>query len=73
MMIIEKGVAFPAGHKTKKYKYPFSDMEVGDSFSVPLSDAKKRGQQQDSTLDAKAALFLFSLWATMPAAGALSN
>lgn len=41
MIKIEKGVAFPTGYNTKKYKYPFSDMGVGDSFSVPSSDAQK--------------------------------
>ena len=35
---IEKGVPIPIGAGTPGHKiYPFEEMEVGDSFSVPLS------------------------------------
>jgi hypothetical protein len=36
---IEKGVAIPPPapkHNGKKHRYPFAQMEVGDSFVVPL-------------------------------------
>jgi len=41
---IEKGVPLPpkgTGRKNGTYKYPFRDMEVGDSFFVPITDRKQ--------------------------------
>jgi len=37
---IEKGIEMPArkGGSGRPGKYPFSDMEVGDSFAVPVDD-----------------------------------
>lgn len=39
MYEIEKGVLAPAG--STKAKYPFSKMEIGDSFAVPLAERLK--------------------------------
>jgi hypothetical protein len=42
--VIEKGIPMPA--RIGKTVYPFADMQVGDSFSIPASeDAKKRSTQ----------------------------
>ena len=36
---IEKGVPLPSvGHDRRPSKYPIKDMQVGDSFFVPLED-----------------------------------
>ena len=39
-MKIEKGVPLPGPIAGPPRKYPFPDMEVGDSFAVPLSGEK---------------------------------
>lgn len=40
MYLIEKGIPIPpsdkGGYGNSNRQYPFADMEVGDSFSVPL-------------------------------------
>lgn len=36
---IEKGIEMPA-HTSRRRRYPFTDMEVGDSFFVPLDGRK---------------------------------
>lgn len=36
-MEIEKGIPLPEPYKGRPVKYPFRDMEVGDSFSIPLT------------------------------------
>ncbi len=43
---IEKGIKLPAAKSGSK-KYPFEDMEVGDSFLVPFAgtDVKRRRLQ----------------------------
>lgn len=34
---IEKGVPLPSGRRERRDKYPYADMEVGDSFLIPLA------------------------------------
>ncbi|MXO67764.1 hypothetical protein GRI72_02815 [Altererythrobacter marinus] len=36
---IEKGIEMPASHRAMR-RYPFADMEVGDSFAVPVNDGE---------------------------------
>ena len=40
---IEKGVAIPA-RNFKKSRYPFNEMDVGDSFIVPITGSKRTTQ-----------------------------
>jgi len=43
MFTIEKGVPHPAGHWAgNRTLYPFLQMEVGDSFAVPLSGERAK-------------------------------
>lgn len=35
---IEKGIPVPSSIAYKKLPFPFVDMDVGDSFAIPLSD-----------------------------------
>lgn len=39
-MIIEKGIPIPKIKRGRPPKYPFSEMEVGDSFAVSKEDVK---------------------------------
>ena len=39
---IEKGVPLP-GRAWRRLQYPFADMEVGDSFSVPVPEGEQPG------------------------------
>lgn len=43
---IEKGVPIPTWHD----KYPLRDMEVGDSFFIPLSNDKKKNTSARNVL-----------------------
>ena len=38
MLKIEKGIKIPEVNPKKNYKYPWTDMEVGDSFLVNFID-----------------------------------
>ena len=38
---IDKGIAMPGKRSGERnWEYPFEDMDIGDSFAVPSSDAK---------------------------------
>jgi len=41
MYIIEKKIPMPKSDRGRPYKYPFEQMEVGDSFFVPKDEAEK--------------------------------
>lgn len=49
MIKIEKGVPVPQ-NTTRKAKYPFRDMEVGDSFFINEKNDVKRMQQKMSAV-----------------------
>lgn len=40
---IDKGIPVPAHNKKYAKKYPFQEMEIGDSFLMPLPDGKSPG------------------------------
>ena len=40
-IVIEKGVPVTS-HRPERVKYPFKDMEVGDSFEIKLVDPRPR-------------------------------
>jgi len=42
MMEIEKGIPIPSSFTDARRKYPFVDMEVGDSVFFPLEDFAER-------------------------------
>jgi len=35
---IERGIPFPANPRREGYKYPFTTMKVGESFTIPCTD-----------------------------------
>ena len=37
---IDKGVPLPGNNNPKNSKYPWQDMEIGDSFSVPIDGVR---------------------------------
>ena len=44
--MIDEGIPIPPKHgggSTRQPKYPFAQMEVGDSFAIPLGDKKVKG------------------------------
>ncbi len=41
MYMIEKAIKIPEVNSKKNYKYPWTDMEVGDSFLVDFIDTSK--------------------------------
>lgn len=43
---IEKDVPLRESRGGRRFKYPFPDLEVGDSFFVPLPAGKKLGRHQ---------------------------
>lgn len=48
---IEKGIPFANRiSEAAHYKYPFEDMEIGDSFLIPLEDNKRSTRQNARTL-----------------------
>ena len=46
---IEKDVPLPPEGMGRPAKYPFRDMEIGDSFSVPLTGVRQDGQDIAAT------------------------
>lgn len=50
---IEKNVAIPANSERKphKTKYPFRDMEVGDSFAIKLSSTVSKWSKRPVNID----------------------
>lgn len=42
MFDIEKNVPIPKGTRSR-YQFPLANMDVGDSFLVPVDDASERG------------------------------
>ena len=39
---LETGIPMPDGPQDNRYKYPWRQMQVGDSFFVPVTGDKKR-------------------------------
>lgn len=48
MYEIEKGVPIPDDPRGRRGKYPFKDMEVGDSFFVSCDDEKRKKTVRNS-------------------------
>lgn len=47
---IDKGLPMPKISKGRPRIYPFSEMEVGDSFAVPITDNLSLGNNKNSSL-----------------------
>lgn len=41
MIKIDKNIPIYEGNRGKKRKYPFSEMEIGDSFAIPCDEMKE--------------------------------
>lgn len=41
---VESGISIPSRNSGRNLKYPFNLLKVGDSFAVPLSNCKIKGQ-----------------------------
>jgi len=48
VFIIEKGIPVPASTSGRPTIYPLGNMDVGDSFSIPLPEGKKHRDLQSS-------------------------
>ncbi len=46
MIKIDKGIEIPPENRGRKAKYPFRDMEVGDSFFIPKKECASSGALQ---------------------------
>lgn len=55
-IIIERGVPMP---ESRQYKYPFADLEVGDSFTIPLSGQISRHGEDLSSVRLRSAASAF--------------
>jgi hypothetical protein len=44
---IEKKIPLPKSHRQERYKYPYNDMKVGDSFLVK-GDRRKMQRRMDA-------------------------
>ena len=44
---IEKNVPAPKGHKGRDTKYPWADMQVGDSILIPKKSRSSAGSSSD--------------------------
>ena len=42
MFEVEKGIPIPRGIRARRFDFPLSNMDIGDSFLVPLEDGNEK-------------------------------